>query len=189
MVSGGGSPSGPRSMWGELAPPTAPQERLCHGSGGADPHGVASPGVARVPLHADRADPAAGAGRRRHLREPVPAAEHLAAAGPAVLRPASRPGPDPGPAGRVRRLRRALVHGHLPGAADGADRLPGAAADRLPAAGARPTPPAAAAPGPLPQLRELPGVGLARAGLGGRPPGPAAPPLPRRRPRLRRAVR
>ena len=21
---------GPRSMWGELAPPTAPQERLCH---------------------------------------------------------------------------------------------------------------------------------------------------------------
>src|SRR6266540_366662 len=98
MVSGGGSPSGPRSMWGELAPPTAPQERLCHG-----------------------------------------------------------------PGGRVRRLRRALVHGHLPGAADGADRLPGAAADRLPAAGARPTPPAAAAPGPLPQLRELPGVGLARA--------------------------
>ncbi len=25
------SPGGPRSMWGELAPPTAPQERLCHG--------------------------------------------------------------------------------------------------------------------------------------------------------------
>ena len=87
------------------------------------------------------------------------------------------PGPGAGAPGALRRLRLGLVHGHLPGPAGGAGRLPGPE-DPGPGAGA-PLPPAPRRrPGPLPHPGQLRHPGLPRPGHGGGPPGPAPQPLP-----------
>src|SRR5215216_96439 len=65
----------PRSMWGELAPPTAPQRRLCHGPRLAIPH-RAPRESGHDPLGSGRA--LALQARLLHVQIVVQAPRHLA---------------------------------------------------------------------------------------------------------------
>src|SRR5829696_3717305 len=72
-------------MWGELAPPTAPQERLCHGPGLPLPFGVGWESVLAFPLQAGLLGVEVVVEAAGHLggdRAPLPQPAQLLALGP-----------------------------------------------------------------------------------------------------------
>ncbi len=128
-------------------------------------------GVAPAHLDAHRADPAVPAGGRERPRVTAAAGRDQPGGGVAVLRRAPEPGPHPGAALAVQRVRRALVRRDLPAAVPVPGRLR-AAADAAPGRFRAPAAAAGAAPrGPAADVGELPdGAGAgggARVGRGG----------------------